>query len=102
MKETDPARAIYALLALVRATAQDPFHHPRKPGEPVPGAGLKEPILEALEHIEWEKLTDSQRLDFLRVYSVLFNRLGWPERATRAKLIKRVDPLYPAKGREMK
>jgi len=101
LKETDPVRAIYALLALVRATAQDPFHHPRKPGEPVHGAALKEPILEALEHIEWEKLTDSQRLDFLRVYSVLFNRLGWPERATRAKLIKRFDPLYPAKGREM-
>jgi putative heme-binding domain-containing protein len=86
---------------LVRATGQDPFHHPRKPGDPVPGVALKEPILNALDHIEWEKLTDSQRLDLSRVYSVLFNRLGWPERATRAKLIKRFDPLYPAKGREL-
>jgi putative heme-binding domain-containing protein len=101
LKETDPARALNSLLALVRATSQDPFHHPRKPGEPVPGAALKEPILSALDRLDWDKLTDSQRLDLLRVYSVLFNRLGWPERATRANLIKRFDPLYPAKGREL-
>ncbi|MFL5244583.1 MAG: c-type cytochrome [Gemmataceae bacterium] len=101
LKESDPVCSIYALLALVRATGQDPFHHPRKPAEPVPGAALKGPILQALERIDWEKLTESQRLDLLRVYSVLFNRMGWPERAARAKLIQRFDPLYPAKGREM-
>jgi len=101
LKEKDPARAINALLALVRATGKDPFHHPRKPGEPVPGAALKERILEALARVDWEKLTDMQHLDLLRVYAVLFNRMGWPERATRAQLIKRFDPLYPARGREL-
>jgi putative heme-binding domain-containing protein len=101
LKETDPARAINALLALVRATGEDPFHHPRKPGDPVPGAALKEPILDALGRIDWQKLTDPQRLDLLRVYAVLFNRMGWPDRATRARLIQRFDPLYPAAGREL-
>src|SRR5205807_275133 len=55
----------------------------------------------ALARVDWEKLTDMQHLDLLRVYAVLFNRMGWPERATRAQLIKRFDPLYPARGREL-
>jgi putative heme-binding domain-containing protein len=101
LKETDPARAINALLALVRATGQDPFHHPRKPSEPVPGAALKGPILTALGRIDWKKLTEFQRLDLLRVYAVLFNRMGWPDRTERARVIQRFDPLFPAKGREM-
>src|SRR5262249_4431262 len=88
-------------LALVRATGQDPFHHPRKPGDPVPGASLKEPILAALDRIDWDKLNDGQRLDLLRIYAILFNRTGFPDRAARARLIKRFDPLFPAAGREL-
>jgi putative heme-binding domain-containing protein len=99
--ERDPAKALNALLALVRATGQDPFHHPRKPADSVPGAALKGPILEALDRIDWHKLTDGQRLDVMRVYAVLFNRMGWPDRAARGRLIQRFDPLYPAKGREL-
>jgi putative heme-binding domain-containing protein len=101
LAEKDPARAINALLALVRAVGQDPFHHPRKPGEPVPGETLKAPILEALERIDWQKLTDPQRLDLLRVYAVLFNRLGPPEGEARARVIKRFNPLLPARSREL-
>src|SRR5262249_18522860 len=101
LKETDPARALGALLALVRAVGEDPFHHPRQPAQPVPGAALKEPFLDALARLSWEKLTDSERLDLLRVYAVLFNRLGWPDREMRGHLIRRFDPLFPAKGREL-
>jgi putative heme-binding domain-containing protein len=101
LAEKDPARALAALLALVRATGQDPFHHPRKPADPVPGADLKAPILEALDRIDWSELSDSQRLDLLRVYAILFNRTGWPDRAWRARLIKRFDALFPAKSREL-
>jgi putative heme-binding domain-containing protein len=101
LKENDLARAINALLALVRATGEDPFHHPRKPVDPVPGEALKTPILEALDRIDWDKLTDSQRLDLLRVYAVLLNRTGMPDDAARKKLIARLDAHYPAKGREL-
>ncbi|HLJ94750.1 MAG TPA: heme-binding protein [Gemmataceae bacterium] len=101
LKETEPGRALAALLALVRATGQDPFHHPRKEGDPVPGAALKDPILEALDRIDWQKLTEAQHLDLLRVYGVLFNRMGWPDRDVRARLIQRFDPLFPAKSREL-
>ncbi|HEV2947906.1 MAG TPA: heme-binding protein, partial [Gemmataceae bacterium] len=101
LKEGDAGKAILALLALVRAVGQDPFHHPRKPGNPVPGEDLKKPILDALDRIDWEKLTYSLRLDLLRVYTVLFNRLGRPDESTRQKLIARFDPLFPSKSREL-
>jgi len=101
LAEKEPAKALGALLALARATGQDPFHHPRKPGDPVPGADLKGPILEALERLGWEKLSDAQRLDLLRVYAVLFNRTGKPDEAPRKKLIERLDAHFPAKGREL-
>src|SRR5262249_31386491 len=39
--------------------------------------------------------------DLLRVYEVLFNRTGPPEAAARARLVKRLDPLFPAGGREL-
>jgi putative heme-binding domain-containing protein len=90
-----------ALLALARAVGQDPFHHPRKLGEPIPGAALQEPLLAALERLDWSKLTDPQRLDLLRVYAVTFNRLGWPDRADRARLIKRFEPLFPTRSTEL-
>jgi putative heme-binding domain-containing protein len=101
LKESEPSKAIPALLALVRAVGQDPFHHPRKPGDPVPGVDLKPLILQALERIEWEKLTYTLKLDLLRVYAVLFNRLGKPDESTRHRLIARFDPLFPANGREL-
>jgi putative heme-binding domain-containing protein len=101
LAEHDPARALGALLALVRAVGQDPFHHPRKPTDAVPGKALQAPILDALARIDWTKLTNGQRLDLLRIYSILFNRMGSPEPAARAQLIKRFDPVYPAQSREV-
>jgi putative heme-binding domain-containing protein len=99
--ENDPARALSALLALVRATGQDPFHHPRKPADPVPGESLKGRILNALDSLDWARLTDAQRLDLLRIYAVLFNRMGKPAEPARSDLIARLDRHYPAKSREL-
>jgi putative heme-binding domain-containing protein len=109
LSEMDSAKALGALLALVRAIGQDPFHHPRKilvaktPEETiaVPGKELKAPILEALHRIDWEKLTTSQRLDLLRIYSILFNRMGPPKGEERVQAIHRFDALFPANGREL-
>jgi putative heme-binding domain-containing protein len=101
LAEKDPARSVAALLALVRATMQDPFHHPRRDGDPVPGAELKLPVLEALDRLSWESLTHDQRLDLLRVYAVLFNRAGKPDPSWRQKVIAQFDPLFPSKSREL-
>ncbi len=61
----------------------------------VPGLEWKAPILDALERIDIAKLKDSQKCDILRVYSVLFNRLGKPDDSRRERIIKRFDPLFP-------
>ncbi len=101
LSEKDPAKALGALLALVRATAQDPFHHPRKPGQPIPGRELQEPILDALARIDFDRLTPGQRLDLMRIYAILFNRTGKPAEEARQKLLARFEPRYPAQSREL-
>jgi putative heme-binding domain-containing protein len=62
---------------------------------------LKADILAALQRLDWSKLTVGQRLDLLRVYAVLFNRLSRPDAAARQKVLARFEPLFPAKGREL-
>jgi putative heme-binding domain-containing protein len=99
LAETNSVAAIQALLALVRVNASDPFH--RLPGSAPPDGQLKADIVAALDRIAWNELTDSQRLDLLRVYAVLFNRLGPPDAAARESLAAKFDAIYPAKGREV-
>jgi putative heme-binding domain-containing protein len=101
LKETDPATALNALLALVRAVGRDPATHPRKPGDPIPGIEWKAPTLAALERIDWGKLSDTQRCALLRIHTILFNRLGWPDRADRNRVVRRLGPLFPAKTYEV-
>ena len=100
-KKVPHATRTRALLALVRAAGQDPFHHPRTTADAIPGVTLREPILQALARIDFNKLTNSQQLDLLRIYGVLFNRLGRPDASTLATLIERFDPFFPARGREL-
>jgi putative heme-binding domain-containing protein len=101
LAEADPATAIQALLALVRVSSSDPQH--RKPlgalTPPRSPAALKARVLQALDRIDWRRLTDDQRLDLLRVYAVTFVRMGRPDEATRQRLIARLDPHYPARNR---
>ena len=134
LKETNPAAAINALLALVRTVGKDPLTYPRKglesnpgadvkqpggakgkaggakgggftpPAEdvyPIPGVELKAPILAALERIDWDKLSNSERSDLLRVYTIVFTRLGSPDRVSRNRLIKHFDSVFPAKNYEV-
>jgi putative heme-binding domain-containing protein len=101
LAETRPVAAINALLALVRAVGKDPVHHPRKANEPVPGVEMKAPLLAALEQIDWQKLNDSQRCDLLRVYLVLFSRLGAPDDTAGARIIRHLSPFFPAKSYEL-
>jgi putative heme-binding domain-containing protein len=119
LAEKDPQAAIQSLLALVRVSGSDPYHRltgalapltkqndgvadpDEKDKQPVVDEQLKADILAALERIDWNKLSPAQRLDLLRVYAVLFNRLGRPDARWRDKTIARFDPLFPSKGREL-
>jgi putative heme-binding domain-containing protein len=98
LKEKDPQASLTALLGLVRAGSRDPQH--RKKEDPASDATLQPAVLEALQRLDWEKLTYAQRLELLRIYAVLFVRTGKPADDARKALLARFDPLFPTKGRE--
>jgi putative heme-binding domain-containing protein len=97
LAEKEPQAALTALLALVRASASDPFH--RKKGSPLVDEALKRRMLEALQGIEWEKLNDDQQLELVRIYGLVFNRMGKPDETARKQTIARFDALYPSGSR---
>jgi putative heme-binding domain-containing protein len=99
LKETKTPIALTSLMALVRVSARDQFH--RQPTDPTPDPALQGRVLAALERIRWNKLTDVQRIDLLRVYALTFTRLGQPSEANRKELVAKFDPLFPASAREL-
>ncbi len=97
LAELDPIRSINALLALTRVSASCPQH--AKPDSPKPNAALRGKILESLDRIDFDKLTDDQKLDMIRVYHVLFNRLGKPTEDERKAWLDKFLPVFPTKNR---
>jgi putative heme-binding domain-containing protein len=91
LEETNPVAAINALLALARSAGKDPSV----------AADLKGSILEALDHLNWDKLSDGQRCDFLRVYTFVFSRLGRPDEAGRVRFLKGFEPRFPSMNPEV-
>ena len=47
---------------------------------------------------DWDRLDEAQRLDLLRVYAVLFNRIGRPDGAERQRSSSRLRPALPGPG----
>jgi putative heme-binding domain-containing protein len=99
LAETNPRAAIHALLALVRSSATCPQH--READAAAPDAKLGADILAALERIDYAALSHDERLDYVRVYHVLFNRFGMPDDAARLRTIARFDAGYPADSRQL-
>ncbi|MCS7271145.1 MAG: c-type cytochrome, partial [Gemmataceae bacterium] len=93
LMEADPVKATHALLALVRVSAPCPEHTPDKKvrGDPT----LRERILAALARIDFGQLGETQRLDLIRLYHVLFNRFGPPTAEQRAAWLHKYRPLFP-------
>jgi putative heme-binding domain-containing protein len=93
LAETDPVRSTHALLALCRVSAPCPEHTRDKKvaGDPA----LRAKILAALGRIDFARLTDQQKLDFIRVYHVLFNRFGPPTADERKAWLDKFSPVFP-------
>jgi putative heme-binding domain-containing protein len=53
-------------------------------------------ILEALERVDWSKLTDAQKIDYLRAYQLAFVRMGEPSPDWNERAGKRIVSWYPA------
>jgi putative heme-binding domain-containing protein len=99
LSETNPESALTALLALARVSGRDPVH--RKPSDPAPDPALRIRILDALDRITWKSLSVAQKLELLRVYGVLFARMGRPDDPMASRVIARFDPIFPTHGREL-
>jgi putative heme-binding domain-containing protein len=99
LAEKNPVAATHAIIALARVSSKDQFH--RKATDPKPDPALQGRMIEALDRIAWKRLSDAQRLDLLRAYTLTFTRLGKPDEETRRKLTTRFDPLFPSNVREL-
>ena len=62
---------------------------------------LRDAALEALVDIDFQKLTESQQLDLLRAYSLVFIRLGRPDQQTSAKIVGELNPSFPGKDHDV-
>ena len=99
LTETNPQALLEALLALVRVSAADPAH--RDPAALPVDPGLRSGVLGALHNLDWATLTETQRLDALRLLQVLFVRTGKPDPDTASKVVARLNDYYPARSPEL-
>ena len=85
LAEQNPIALTHAIIGLARADAKAPQGR----------------MLDALARVDWTKLTDAQKIDYLRAYQLVFIRTGQPEVADKQSVGKRLDAFYPSKTREV-
>ncbi|HUG71510.1 MAG TPA: c-type cytochrome [Pirellulaceae bacterium] len=83
LAEKDPLALITAMVALARC------------GEPA----VKGRIIDALGRLDWNELSEADRLSLLRVYGLTFARMGQPDAAAREAVLGRLDAHFPARSR---
>ncbi|QHT67482.1 c-type cytochrome [Rhodocytophaga rosea] len=81
LAEKDPQALIQASIALARQGKTD----------------VKNQILTSLSGIDYGKLSESQQIDLLRAYELVFARMGKPEGAAKDKVVAHINPHYPGK-----
>jgi putative heme-binding domain-containing protein len=94
LQEKNPGVQVEALMALARAGGICPFH--RRPDSPPVDTVLRDQLLAALVALDWSSLTHDQQLTLVRTLEITLNRFGQPDDATVARLIKQLDPHFPA------
>ena len=85
LAEPDPLALITAMVALARC------------GDP----SIQARIVDALGRLDWDQLSEADRLSLLRAYGLAFARMGEPEAATRTAVVGRLDPHFPAGSRSL-
>lgn len=84
-------QVIQAAAALARAGSQQLESEEQR-------AALLEVPIAALGRLSWQDLTESQRLDLLRAYALVFIRLGRPDDAKSASVIEKLSPHFPSES----
>jgi len=62
---------------------------------------LEPKLLAFLNKLDFAKLEERLQLDLLRAYSLVFLRMGEPDKAAAAEVIAKLDPSYPAKSYDL-
>lgn len=81
LNESNPRAALTALMGLIRSSGGDKT--------------LQQPVLAALNKIDFNGLKGLDRNTLIRNYMLVFTRLGQPDSATKEALIKHLNPLFP-------
>ncbi|MEI6247947.1 MAG: heme-binding protein [Verrucomicrobiota bacterium] len=114
LKETDPARSLESLLGVALVGAQCPNHSPRA-AKPDPRTGVplmvaqatateaatRDGILDALLRLDWAKLTNDQRIAWVRISEIVLHRYGTPDTDRVQQIVGRLDPAFPANNFEL-
>jgi putative heme-binding domain-containing protein len=85
LEEKNPIAATHAAIALAR--------HGDK--------ALRPKLLDLLNGIDWASLTDAQRTDLVRAYSLVFTRMGAPDDDARQALVALLSPRLPGQRPEL-
>lgn len=99
LTEPDPGKQVEALMALARVTGVCP--QLRKEDAPPVDEAQRAKLLDALLSVNWSQLNDEQRLTFVRAIEITLNRFGRPDDERVAKLIAKLDPVFPAPTRDL-
>ncbi|CAL1519804.1 c-type cytochrome [Chitinophaga sp. MM2321] len=87
LQEKDPETLIQGTIALARQ-----------------GKGksdAKQALLKQLTTIDYAQLSESQQIDLLRAFELVFARMGKPDAALNAQITTYLDPHYPAKTNDL-
>jgi putative heme-binding domain-containing protein len=85
LAETNPVALTHAMIALARSGTESD----------------KTRILNALNAINFNRLSSSRQFDVLRAYELVFARFGMPEPAQKNKIVALLDAQYPANSDEL-
>ncbi len=98
LNEKNVTAQLEALLALTRVTGVCPTH--RAPDHVV-NTAMRDKLWAALLKRDFKKLTNEQRMAYVRLTEIVLHRFGNPDDATVAAIIAKLDPSYPADNFEL-
>lgn len=82
LKENDPHTLIIGAIAFARQGDK----------------AQQKKLLDALDQINYADLSETQQLDLLRAWALIFIRMGEPDKDTALKIAKKLEEHYPAKS----
>lgn len=85
MTEKNPQILTQAIIALARTGDQS----------------LKSRMFNSLMTVNYNRLPENQKIDFLRAFELTLARMGQPDEAQKALIISYLNPNYPAKTNEL-